>query len=86
MRSLEKAKAWLTLQPRNSRLARAIVEAVSPDNATAPKDLKVETWFKDGKVYCRIICLRGAETFLATLDDLLSSIGLAERTLKEAEK
>ena len=86
MRALEKAEARLTIKFKGSKFAKAVAEAVSPDNVLAPKGLEVKTWSRGGKVYCRIVCRKGAETFLATLDDLLSSISVAERMLEEAER
>jgi hypothetical protein len=86
VKRLERAEAWLTIRFKNSKIAKAVAKAVSPDNATAPKDLTVETISKGKKVYCKVVCFKSAETFLATLDDLLSSISMAERMIKEAEK
>ncbi|MBS7620864.1 KEOPS complex subunit, partial [Candidatus Bathyarchaeota archaeon] len=66
--------------------AEAVVNAVSPDNFKVPAGLSVKT-SRDGKnVVTRIKCRGKFQTFIATIDDLLFSISLAEKTLKTARK
>ncbi len=64
-----------------SEEAEAVAKAVSPDNYKAPPGLIVETRREGHVVFTRVKCSRGVESFLATLDDLLSSVQLAERTI-----
>ncbi|MEM1552891.1 MAG: KEOPS complex subunit Pcc1 [Candidatus Bathyarchaeia archaeon] len=66
--------------------AKAVAKAVSPDNFKVPPGLFVKTT-RDGKeVTTRINCKRKLQTFIATIDDLLFAISLAEKTLKTARK
>ncbi|MEM2465726.1 MAG: KEOPS complex subunit Pcc1 [Candidatus Bathyarchaeia archaeon] len=66
--------------------AEAVAKAVSPDNFKVPLGLSVETT-RDGKsIITRINCRRKLQTFIATIDDLLFFISLAEKTLKAARK
>ncbi|MFQ6076445.1 MAG: KEOPS complex subunit Pcc1 [Candidatus Bathyarchaeia archaeon] len=66
--------------------AEAVAKAVSPDNAKTPLGLVVETSTEGRTVITRIDCQRSLKTLLATLDDLLSSIQVAEKTLRVAAR
>lgn len=61
--------------------AKIIVGAISPDNCKVPAGLTITTSRQKAEVHVRIFCTKGSGTLLATLDDLLSSIQLAEKTL-----
>lgn len=62
--------------------ARAIAEAVSPDNIAAPEGLIVETKAIGNRVTTTIrYDGDNIATFMSTIDDLLSCIGAAEKTL-----
>lgn len=67
------------------KVAEAIAEAVSPDNKPTPKGIYVKTWKRKGKLLGRIRCSRGVEAFLSTLDDLLASVQVAEKSLEMVE-
>ncbi len=79
-----KAEIWIGYKKEEE--AEAIAKAVSPDNLKTPSGLNVETSRKDKFVVTLIECERGLETFIATIDDLLSCIQAAERTLGVARK
>ena len=79
MRSLQ---ATVTLEYKDERTARAIAEAVSPDNFKAPIGLKVKTEQENTKVITEIECECKLATFTATIDDLLFSASTAEKTLQ----
>jgi tRNA threonylcarbamoyladenosine modification (KEOPS) complex Pcc1 subunit len=66
--------------------AKAVAEAVSPDNFKVPPGLSIKTERKGNNVVTRIKCRRKLQTFIATIDDLLFAISLAEKTLKTARK
>lgn len=66
--------------------AEAIVTAVSPDNIKVPRGLSVKTRREGSNVITNIKCSRKLQTFIATIDDLLFAISLAEKTLKTAQK
>ncbi|MEM2367085.1 MAG: KEOPS complex subunit Pcc1 [Candidatus Bathyarchaeia archaeon] len=66
--------------------AKAVAKAVSPDNFKVPPGLFVKTT-RDGKEVTTLINYkRKLQTFIATIDDLLFAISLAEKTLKTARK
>lgn len=76
--------AEVVLSYKSQEEAEAVARAVSPENAKAPPGLVVETSAEGRRVITRIECQRGLKTFRATLDDLLSSVRVAERTIKAA--
>ncbi|MEM2557686.1 MAG: KEOPS complex subunit Pcc1, partial [Candidatus Bathyarchaeia archaeon] len=75
-------EAEITLTYDSEAEAKAIAEAVSPDNIVTPKDLIVET----KAMYNRVVTTirydgDNIATFMSTIDDLLSCIGTAEKIL-----
>ena len=79
-------EAEITIEYDDTRIAEAIADAVSPDNSGTPNDLSVKTRSEKKKVVTRIICQKALPTFIATIDDLLFSVGTAEKTLQEMMK
>ncbi|MEM3506627.1 MAG: KEOPS complex subunit Pcc1 [Candidatus Bathyarchaeia archaeon] len=73
-------KAKIKLVCVNKGVAKAISEAVAPDNIKAPRSIKVKTITKGNKVFTRIVC-RKIDSFMYTLDDLISCMQVAEKTL-----
>jgi len=79
-------KAEILLDYSNNLVAQAIAEAVSPDNLKTPKGLSVKTACNDGKVATTIVSQRKFATFIATIDDLLFCVSVAEKTVQTARK
>lgn len=79
-------RAVIKLKYKTERTARAVAEAVSPDNAEAPAGLSVKTFSKGKAVTTLIECDRRLETLLSTVDDLLSCTQVAEKAVKILEK
>jgi tRNA threonylcarbamoyladenosine modification (KEOPS) complex Pcc1 subunit len=75
-------QATVTLEYKDEKTARAIAEAVSPDNFNAPIGLKVKTEQENNRVITEIECECKLATFTATIDDLLFSASTAEKTLQ----
>lgn len=73
-------EAELSFVYETVREAEAVVKAVSPDNVEVPLGLKVETVRSDCHLLALIHCEKSLETFIATLDDLLTCISVAEKT------
>ncbi len=75
-------EAELVLVYEDEDEAQAVVKAVSPDNVKVPEGLTVET-AKDGcRLLARVWCEKSLETFIATLDDLLACVSVAEKTFE----
>jgi tRNA threonylcarbamoyladenosine modification (KEOPS) complex Pcc1 subunit len=79
VRSLQ---ATITLEYKDEKIAKAIAQAVTPDNFKTPIGLHVKTERHENKVITQIECEGKLDTFTATIDDLLFSVSIAEKTLK----
>jgi hypothetical protein len=83
VRSLQ---ATVTLEYKDEKTAKAIAEAVSPDNFKTPIGLQVKTVRENSRVITEIECEGKLATFTATIDDLLFSASTAEKTLHAINK
>jgi len=79
-------EAKIKLSYKNEREAEAVAKAVSPDNVEVPLGLLVKTVRRGSKVFTTIECETKLETFIATLDDLLSCVSVAEKTFSVAKE
>ena len=79
-------EATITLEYDDQKTAEAVARAVSPDNFKTPIGLVVRTVWKNNKVVTEIKADGKIATFIATIDDLLSSISVAEKALKAVQK
>lgn len=70
------------LEYGDDKTARAIAEAVSPDNFKTPSGLFVKTIKRGRKVLTKVKCYDKMTMFIATIDDFLFCISTAEKTLK----
>lgn len=74
-------EATITLEYKDQKTAKAVTEAVSPDNFKTPAGLQVKTVQENNCVTTWILCEGKLATFTATIDDLLFSASTAEKTL-----
>ena len=72
----------MTITYENNKIADSIVEALLPDDRSAPPSLKLRTWSKGKLLNSEIECKGKFETFISTVDDLLASIQVAEKNLE----
>jgi len=79
-------EARIRLSYKNGREAEAVAKAVSPDNVKVPAGLFVKTTRRGPKVFTTIECETKLETFIATIDDLLACVSIAEKTFSVAKK
>jgi hypothetical protein len=79
-------EAEIRLAYRNEREAEAVAKAVSPDNVEVPQGLSIETLRSGSNVFTRIECQTRLQTLIATLDDLLACVSVAEKTFNVAKK
>ena len=79
-------QATITLEYKDEKTAKAIAQAVSPDNFKTPIGLQVKTERENNKVITHIECEGKLATFTATIDDLLFSASTAEKTLQTISK
>jgi len=74
-------EARIVLSFKTIREADAVAQAVSPDNVTVPEGLFIKTTRRGKKVFTEIDCEKRLQTFTATMDDLLSAVSVAERSI-----
>jgi len=79
-------EAKITLSYKNEREAEAVAKAVSPDNVEVPPGLFVKTTRRGSKVFTTVECETRLETFVATIDDLLSCVSVAEKAFSVAKE
>jgi len=79
-------EARIKLSYKNEREAEAVAKAVSPDNVKVPAGLFVKTMKRGPKVFTTIECETRLETFMATIDDLLSCVSIAEKAFSIAKE
>ncbi|MDP2901086.1 MAG: KEOPS complex subunit Pcc1 [Candidatus Bathyarchaeota archaeon] len=75
------AEAELTLRYPDEETARAVAEAVSPDNYQAPEGMEVSVQRRKTEIDVRVRCPKGVGSLIQTLDDLLSCLAAAEKAL-----
>ena len=83
---VNRLEATITLEYADEKTAAAIADAVSPDNYKTPTGLTIQTARKANAVVTEIHAETKLATFIATIDDLLSSASTAEKTLKIARE
>ena len=74
-------EAEISISYKTVREAEAVAKAVSPDNLRVPSGLLIKTKRRGRRVMTQIVCEVKFETFMATIDDLLSAVSVAERTI-----
>ena len=79
-------EATITLEYDDEKTAEAVADAVSPDNYKTPTDLTITTARKNNSVITEIKAEGKILTFIATIDDLLSSVSIAEKALKAVQQ
>ena len=79
-------EAEIYLSYQNEREAEAVAKAVSPDNIQVPLGLHIKTVRNGSDVDTKIECQTRLETLIATIDDLLACVSVAEKTFNVAKK
>jgi hypothetical protein len=79
-------EAKITLEYDGEKTAEAVADAVSPDNYKTPADLTIKTVRKNNSVITKMKTEGKIITFIATIDDLLSSVSIAEKALKAVQR
>ena len=79
-------EAEIRLSYRNELEAEAVARAVSPDNVEGPQGLFIKTVRNGSEVYTKVECQTRLQTLIATLDDLLACVSVAERTFNVAKR
>lgn len=83
---LQVLDAEVSLSYKTVSEAEAVAKAVSPDNVKVPRGLFIKTARHGTKVSTRITCRMKLLTFIATVDDLMSAVSIAERSISAVKK
>lgn len=76
----------IQLKYKKIQEAEAVTKAVSPDNIEVPSGLFIKTVRNGSNVHTIIQCERRLQTLIATIDDLLACVSVAEKSFKIAKK
>ena len=79
-------EAKITLEYDDLKIAKAIADAVSPDNYKTPTGLTIKTVRREKCVLTEVKTEKKLSTFIATIDDLLFCVSTAEKALRAAIK
>ncbi len=79
-------EAEIRLSYKNEREAEAVEKAVSPDNVEVPPGLHIETARNGSDVLTTIECQTRLQTLIATIDDLLACVSVAEKSFNVAKQ
>ena len=79
-------KAELYFSYSSSKKAKSIVRSIAPDNLKTPFGLIIKTRRDIRRVAVKIVTIKGVETLLSTINDLLSCIQIAEEVLNIVER
>ncbi len=63
-------------------LARSVAAAVSPDNVSAPRGVRIQTRSEGGRVVTHVQLRGRIRTLVATVDDLLACMQAAENAVR----
>jgi hypothetical protein len=75
-------KAKFSFLYETEREAKTVIDAISPDNIKAPFGLTVKAVRTNSVLSTLVRCEKSLETFIATLDDLLACISIAEKSFE----
>ena len=79
-------EAKITLSYENESEAEAVAKAVSPDNVRVPSGLLIRTIRRGARVLTLVRCEMKLQTFIATIDDFLCCVSVAEKAFSAAKK
>jgi len=83
---MPEASTTIDIHYEDSKTARSIMEAISPDNLDAPEGIDVATKVDGDILKISISCSRDIGSLLSTVDDLLSCVQAAESAIDKIEK
>jgi len=83
---LQVVDAEISLSYKTVSEAEAVAKAVSPDNVKVPRGLFIRTTRHGTRVSTRIRCRTKLLTFIATVDDLMTAVSIAERSISAAKR
>lgn len=83
---MPEASTTIDIIYEDSKTARSIMEAISPDNLDAPEGVDINAKVDGNTLKISISCSRDIGSLLSTVDDLLSCVQAAERAIDKIEE
>lgn len=80
------AEAYIQIDYPSIQLASLIAGSIAPDNKPLPKGVTVSSRAEENSLRVFVSSTRPLLSLLTTVDDFLSMITLAEKTIKESNK
>jgi len=75
-----RSKAVIEILFEDAHMAEVMFKTLLPDNKPLPKGLKLSMKNVGEKLIIMVECEKGLNTFLSTIDDILASASLTEKT------
>jgi tRNA threonylcarbamoyladenosine modification (KEOPS) complex Pcc1 subunit len=79
-------RAEIQLEIKSEEDAEVVLSSVSPDNKPVPEGLVVKSRREGAKLVLAVDCKRGLQSFMATLEDIMSAVDLSIRTIETVKK
>ncbi len=76
----------LRLKFKSNGDALRVLDSIAPDNYPLPQGLQISNHVTGNVLHLKITTERGVESFMATIEDLLSSVDLALRTFSSIDQ
>lgn len=77
-----KSSARLKIEFNTPEEAKIALRSIEPDNYPLPRGLQLSMEVRDNVVYVYVECERTLSSLLTTLDDILSMMNLALKSIK----
>jgi tRNA threonylcarbamoyladenosine modification (KEOPS) complex Pcc1 subunit len=78
-----KSSTRIQINYSDEKTAKAIQKAITPDNIELPDGMHIMVLVNDNTLEIEVFSERSIGSLVATLDDLLSCVQAAEKTLEE---
>ena len=78
-------KADIEIEFESSKDAEQVQKSIDPDNTPVPIGIEIDTIVEGKTLKIVINCNRGIDSFRATVEDIMSAIDLAIRTIESID-
>jgi len=75
----------INIQYDDAQTAKAVLQSIVPDNMTIPEGITLNAQVEGKTLIIKVHCTKNLGSLVSTLDDLLSCVQSAEKTIKEAK-
>lgn len=75
----------IKIQYDDSQTANAVLQSITPDNMTIPEGITLNANVIERSLIIQVQCTKSLGSLVSTLDDLLSCIQSAEKSIEEVQ-